>query len=227
METIGPVLVKFSPPRGTPFGERWSDLLMAEAQSSATLELFGYPSARSRIVQTPGRTYLVSERFDRAGMAGRRHVVSVGVAHAGWVKGSYNSWTSTCDALHRQGCLPQQDALALTDIAQFGRLIGNTDMHSGNASLFALGSSLAEIARGQFALAPVYDMLPMRWRPVPDPGLPDYAPFPVSEIVATTTARDAAHHFWTALAEQPLLSDGLRGTAKCMADALSKGPKPE
>jgi hypothetical protein len=49
------------------------------------------------MVQTAERTYLVSTRFGRMGQTGRRHVVSVGAAHAGWVKGSYeNVATQSC-----------------------------------------------------------------------------------------------------------------------------------
>jgi hypothetical protein len=43
-------------------------------------------------------------------------------------------------------------------ISRFGEMIGNTDMHLGNASL--IGGDQAP-----HTLAPVYDMLPMRWRP--------------------------------------------------------------
>lgn len=41
----------------------------------------------------------------------------------------------------------------------FGNLIGNTDMHLGNLSFTRVSAKL-------YALAPVYDMLPMLYRPV-------------------------------------------------------------
>lgn len=214
------VLVKFSPPRGTPFGDRWGDLLLAEVLCNESLALHGFKVAKNSLVQTSSRTYLLSERFDRIGQFGRRHVVSVGAAHAAWVKGSYASWSSTCDALQRQGRLSQKEAQDVSDIAQFGRLTGNNDMHSGNASLFVAGQTLADIAKGQFELAPVYDMLPMRWRPLRDLGLPDYAPFAVAEIVATDRARQAARHFWATLASQPLVSEPLRAVAATMAERM-------
>jgi hypothetical protein len=216
LEGVGPVLVKFSPPRNTPFGARWSDLLLAEAQCNASLAAHGFAVANSRMVQTAQRTYLISTRFDRVGQGGRMHVVSVGAAHAGWVKGSYTGWAATGDALHRQGRLGTPDAHAMADLAQFGRLIGNTDMHSGNASLFVKGSTLAEISKAQFALAPVYDMLPMRWRPSPELGLSDYAPFDVQGVLATPTAARAARHFWQALAAHDALSPSLRDVAQVM-----------
>lgn len=64
-------LVKFSPPRGTPFGERWNDLLVAEALCSEVLSDFGHQVAETRIVQTAARTYLLSRRFDRVGSQGQ------------------------------------------------------------------------------------------------------------------------------------------------------------
>lgn len=163
-------LVKFSPPQGTPFGERWHDLLCAEALSSAVLNRHGFAAAPGTIVQTATRTYLLSQRFDRCTTQGRRHVVSVGEAHAAFVKGPYGNWAQTCDALARQKRLDAHDAELAHSMLQFGRLIGNTDMHSGNASLFVKGVTLAEMVQGHFTWAPVYDMLPMRWKPDPMMG---------------------------------------------------------
>lgn len=83
------LLVKFTPPRGTPFGERWHDLLHAEHLGLRVLADHGVPVAPSRIVATPARTYFVSTRFDRVGLHGRRHVVAIGGVHAGFVPGGY------------------------------------------------------------------------------------------------------------------------------------------
>ena len=132
------LLVKFSPPRGTPFGERWSDLLCAEVLAGEVLQRHGHEAARSEIIQTSTRTYLLSRRFDRIGANGRRHVVSVGAAHMGFIKSAYTDWASTCEALVRQDRLSAQDALRAHDLLQFGRLIGNTDMHWGNAALMGV-----------------------------------------------------------------------------------------
>ncbi|TXC62034.1 hypothetical protein FSC37_22805 [Piscinibacter aquaticus] len=50
----------------------------------------------------------------------------------------------------------------IATLLAFGRLIGNTDMHSGNPR----SSWCSTICRaGAFTLAPAYDMLSMRWRP--------------------------------------------------------------
>jgi len=215
-----PVLVKFSPPRGTPFGDRWSDLLHAESLASQVLCQHGHATADSWVITTAQRTYLVSTRFDRIGPSGRAHVVALGAVHPAFVPGPWVHWASTCDALARQGHLDAQDAQSAAFRLQFGRLIGNTDMHSGNASLWVLGDSLAEMLRGQFKLAPSYDMLPMRFKPDPVLGLPDYAAFTPDDRPASAWARVAAMDFWTSLSKQPEVSDGLRQLAATMGERV-------
>jgi hypothetical protein len=209
------VLVKFTPPRGTPFGERWHDLLHAESIASAVLCEHGVPVARTAIVESAARTYLVSERFDRVGVHGRRHVVSVGAAHVGFVADAYTHWGGTCAALARQRRLSDQDALRALALLQFGRLIGNTDMHSGNLGLFVRGEHLA---RGRFSLAPVYDMLPMRWRPdAVLGGAPDYVPFEPDAASAGSAAAAPAREYWGRLSEHAPVSRALRRVAADMA----------
>lgn len=209
-------LVKFSPPKGTPFGDRWSDLLCAESLSSEILTRHGFDAAPSHIVQTQARTYLLSQRFDRCGVDGRRHVVSVGEAHAAFVKGPYGNWALTCDALARQKRLSAKDADLAHAMLQFGRLIGNTDMHSGNAGLFVQGQTLAELVSGNFSWAPVYDMLPMRWKPDPMVGQGDYAPFDVDLSFASEAIRGAAADFWQAVTQGEQFSQGFRKLATAM-----------
>ncbi|MDQ3060139.1 MAG: HipA domain-containing protein [Pseudomonadota bacterium] len=219
------LLVKFSPPLGTPFGERWSDLLCAELLANEVLARHGYEAAQGDILQTPARTYLLSRRFDRIGANGRKHVVSVGAVHAGFVKGAYANWASTCEALVRQGRLNAQDALRAHDLLQFGRLIGNTDMHSGNAGLMAKGASLAELVKGQFELAPSYDMLPMRWRPNPMLGLDDYAPFEPDLSLAGEGVRLAARDFWLSLSAHEGVSAALKRVARQMSTRMGITPQ--
>lgn len=88
-------------------------------------------------------------------------------------------------------------------LLQLGRLTGNADMHLSNISLFAAGAKLSDIAKCRFRLAPVYDMLPMCWRPDPTTGSLDYSPFTSDDRLADTTVRLAAHEFWTVLAGHP------------------------
>jgi hypothetical protein len=212
------VLVKFSPPRGTPFGERWSDLLQAEALAGRVLSDHGVPVAAATVVETAARTYLVSERFDRIGAQGRRHVVSVGAAHRAFVPDAYGHWATTCAALARQRRLPAIDAERAAALRHFGRLIGNSDMHSGNLGLFA---DPGNIGAGRFALAPVYDMLPMRWRPDATlGGNPDYTPFEADAASAASAAAGPARDFWSRLAAHAPASRALRGVARAMAARL-------
>ena len=215
-----PVLVKFSPPVGTPYGERWCDLLCAEHLCAQVLQDHGFAVAQSHIVQSASRTYLVSERFDRVGTHGRRHMVAIGAAHAGFTKEPYVNWAATADALARRGKLSTHEATQLHALLQFGRMIGNTDMHSGNASLFVAGASLKEIHQGNFSLAPSYDMLPMRWKPDLMLGMPDYAPFDVDQSRTDPGTRAMAREFWHRLAVEPLVSPELQAVAKAMAGRL-------
>lgn len=105
-------------------------------------------------------------------------------------------------------------------LLQFGRMIGNTDMHSGNASLLVAGASIKEIAQGALRLAPVYDMLPMRWKPDLMLGMPEYAPFELDFSRATPGTRAMAREFWQRLSVQPLVSSALQDVAKTMAGRL-------
>jgi hypothetical protein len=208
------VLVKFTPPRGTPFGTRWSDLLHAEALASRVLGDHGVPVAKTTMVESPRRTYLLSDRFDRIGIAGRRHVVSVGAVHRAFVADAYAHWGATCNVLARQRRLPAQDAARAGALLQFGRLIGNTDMHSGNLGLCVRPQ---DILRGRFELAPVFDMLPMRWRPdAVQGGVPDYAPFEPDAASAAGPAAEPARDFWSRLAAHDGVTRGLRQVAAQM-----------
>ena len=145
------LIVKFAPPRGTPFGERWHDLLHAEAIALRTLGEAGEPVAMARVLSSDRRTYLESVRFDRIGRHGRRHVVPLWAVQEAFVNGpTGHRWTHTCDELERQRRLSAEDAHHVRLWRLFGELIGNNDMHAGNLSLWA-----DDPASGRFSLAPV------------------------------------------------------------------------
>lgn len=207
-------IVKFGPPRGTPFGERWRDLLHAEALALAVLGEWGVPVAASRVVDTPRRCCLLSARFDRTPGGGRRHVVPLDAVHDAFVAGGRQHWGASCQALERQRRLPPGAGAQAEALLHFGRLIGNTDMHFGNLSLAV---APGDVARGRFTLAPVYDMLPMRWRPDAALGLADYAAFTPDDLALASPARAPARVFWQRLAAQAAVSTALRQVADEMA----------
>lgn len=142
-------------------------------------------------------------------------MVSVGAAHAGFVADAYQSWPSTCSQLAAQQQLSKDDAAQAEAVWHFGRLIGNTDMHSGNLSLFVDRSKLA---RPRFHVAPIYDMLPMRWRPDMVSGAADYSAFEPNPFSLQSAARNMAQGFWSGLAECNAVSNGLRDTAQTMLE---------
>jgi HipA-like C-terminal domain len=216
------VLVKFTPPRGTPFGERWHDLLHAEALALSVLGEHGVQVAVTRVLESEKRTYLESIRFDRFGLhgTGRRHLVSLDAVHDEFTPGSRQNWAATCDALALQKRLTAREADAVRALYDFGHLIGNTDMHFGNLSLWCDDPS-----SGRFALAPVYDMLPMRWRTDGFNGLQDYSPFePLrgrSEPgVALVSPRSIAQEFWQRASTHAPLSKAFCEVASTMAQRL-------
>lgn len=214
------VIVKFTPPHGTPFGDRWRDLLQAERLASAVLAAHGVPVAATRVVESRKRAYLISERFDRVGRRGRRHVISVGAAHDAFVpEPSRSNWAVICEALARQRRLSDEDARRAAALLQFGRLIGNSDMHSGNLSLFV---QRHDLGKARFTLAPLYDMLPMRWRPDPTlGGAPDYAPFEPDAAALSGAAVVPAREFWARLADLADASAALQRVARQMHTQLS------
>lgn len=212
------VLVKFSPPRGTPFGERWHDLLHAEALALQVLHEHGVAVARSQVVQTPARSCLVSERFDRVPAAagcfeGRRHAVPLHAVHEAFVGGPRQHWAATAQSLVRQQRLPAEAGPQVEALLRFGRLIGNSDMHFGNLSLWVAPD---DVAAGRFTLAPVYDMLPMRWRPDVQTGALDLSPFSPEPVDLQSPARPVAQAFWARAAGHPGLSSAFRQLAEQM-----------
>ena len=209
------LLVKFSPPRGTPFGERWHDLLHAESLALRTLAAHDVPVARTQMLETSSRTYLVSHRFDQVGSRGRRHVVPLDAVHDAFVPGPRRHWAASCSALVGQRRLPAGSDNQAAALLAFGRLIGNTDMHFGNLSVQVV--SPADVARGRFTLAPVYDMLPMRWRPDLATGELDLLPFTPEPADLITAARRVALEFWERAAACAGLSPGFRKLAGAMA----------
>jgi hypothetical protein len=153
-------IVKFTPPRGTPFGERWHALLSLEKLALDTLQTHGITSACSKLIETIQRSYLQSARFDRGAQSSMQHVVAIAAIHDEFIGGPWQNWLHTSEALAKKGMITQQELQQIARIFAFGHYIGNTDMHSGNLSFF-----VDDVVAPKIRLAPVYDMLPMMWRP--------------------------------------------------------------
>ncbi len=218
------LIVKFSPPRGTPFGERWHDLLHTEHLAGAVLRAHGLPAAATRILQSERHTYLESVRFDRVSAFGKRHVVSLGAIHRAWVGGPQQHWAATANSLGARGYLAADDVVKIATIREFGRLIGNTDMHFGNLSL--LVDDLQKLSSPRFQLAPVYDMLSMAYKPGEFRDDLGYTALPAQRPSLGDTgewmrALQMAQEFWTFLADLPAVSAGMRAVASANLETVT------
>jgi hypothetical protein len=210
-------LVKFSPPRGTPFGERWHALLHLEKLALDVLRENGVASAQTRIVESATRTFLLSRRFDRTAQFGYRHLVAAAAVHEHFVQTPRQHWVGTCRALVDLNLLSSGDLSTATQAYVFGQFIGNTDMHFGNLSFF-----VQDVIRPRFELAPIYDMLPMMWRPSIHSGSLDAEPLNAPHALAvdpalTDAARDWAVVYWERAAEMRTL--GLPMQTVCAINA--------
>ena len=152
------VIVKFSERTSTPAGQRWADLLHCEHLAGEVLREHGIAAAESEIVHADGRVFLQSTRFDRTPALGRRGLVSLAALDAAYYGHGRIDWWKFAPQLQRDGWLMADDARSLALRGWFGALIGNSDMHLGNASLVLTNAR-------PLALAPSYDMLPMALRP--------------------------------------------------------------
>ena len=219
-------IVKFTPPRGTPFGERWHDLLQLEHLAGEVLRQHGIAAAQTQLLHSPQRSYLESSRFDRIGLVGKRHVVAASAIHDEFVKAPRQHWVATCAALVAGHLLPEEDLNAVVLTYLFGQYIGNTDMHFGNLSFFTgdIGGHLkGGKQQAPFRVTPVYDMLPMMWRPHIHSGQLDLDPVrpqlqPAGYGQQALVARDMAINYWQQAAALANLSPAMR--TACLKNAV-------
>lgn len=211
------VLVKFSGDSKLPEARRWSDLLFAEHHANRVLSTKGLPCAQTNIVQSGGRTFLESERFDRCGRSGRRAVVSLEALDAAYLGINDLPWNKAAKILREAGWIDAQDAGRLALFWWFGMLIGNSDMHYGNLSFF-----LAPVP--PLRLTPFYDMVPMTYRPGFEGTLTNrtlHFPLPPPEEKKTwSEAAVLALRFWNELASDKGVSSEFRALAAGNQNAL-------
>jgi chromosome segregation and condensation protein ScpB len=203
----GRFIVKFSPPRGTPFGERWHALLCLEQLALFALKSHGVEVAETALIQTMKRSYLQSQRFDRVGTHAKRHVVAISALHDEFTPGAMQNWVHTAQGLHAKKLISQQELSTIATIHAFGHYIGNTDMHFGNLSFF-----VDDVITPKIRLAPVYDMLPMMWRPEIHQGSLSDAPvraqlMPAGFAQEQEQAREWAIEFWEQAAKLDIGAD--------------------
>lgn len=191
------VLVKFSGSDDSPSSQRSADLLICEHLASRVLrECTDIEAAEARIVQAAGRTFLESVRFDRHGLFGRSPVCTWSAINHAWIGLAGRQWREGAERLRERGLIEPHVVEDVAIIWHFGRLIANSDMHDGNLSFRPHRID----SRAGFSLAPVYDMLPMRYAPVRGVELPpvDFQPpLPLpSERSTWARAAGAAVEFW-------------------------------
>lgn len=146
--------------------KRWSDLLHVEALSSQVMnQAIPGIAAINTSFYAGSRTFMASQRFDRLAYGGRAGLISLSSLDAEFVGKASAPWPTIMTALAANKIVTNE-ALSHTKIVwAFGQLIANSDMHLGNLSVLNKGGR-------PFALAPVYDMLPMHYAPSAAGDLP-------------------------------------------------------
>ncbi|MFZ4387177.1 MAG: type II toxin-antitoxin system HipA family toxin YjjJ [Chthoniobacterales bacterium] len=206
--SIRSVVVKFSPELHREEGRRWADLLAGEKIAADILRENGMDVPQVELIDAENRRFLEVARFDRSREGGRIAAVSLRSFAAAFLDEINAPWSVAGDAMHREGWLAKVDAEKLSSLWKFGQLIGNTDMHYGNAS-FLLSQAKP------LTLAPVYDMLPMAYRPVEQSGVPGISEALLGLIGAATQGPESlwARAFWARLHESELVSEEFRQLA--------------
>ncbi len=154
-------------------------------------------------------------RFDRHGDHGRSAVSTLGSLNPALIGTSGAPWHKIAMALRGRKWLSHEDVARVARIWWFGKLIANSDMHEGNLAF-----------RPGFALAPIYDMLPMMYAPMRGGEVPERAyspalPFP-GDMPAWTQAAMAATHYWEICTADARISDGFRRVCGSNAGRLAE-----
>ncbi|HJW76049.1 MAG TPA: type II toxin-antitoxin system HipA family toxin YjjJ [Thermoleophilia bacterium] len=211
------VLVKFASGLDTGAARRWRDLLWCEWKALETVAAARRPASRAQCLDVDGWRFLEVERFDRAGLRGRRAVLSLAAVNNEYL-GSPDTWTAAAPLLlGAPFSLPEADAAQLRWLDVFGQLIGNTDRHFGNVAFF-VGSG------GTLRLAPSYDMLPMILAPAAEVVVTrqfEPAPPSGSTLDVWQDAATWAQRFWCEVRDHGDLEADVRTFAAHAASAIS------
>jgi len=213
------LIVKFSERTDTPAGRRWADLLHCECIAANVLLGHGQAAARSEVLEAGGRVFLESTRFDRTPVRGRHGFVSLAAIDAAFHGHGRIDWWRYAGELEHDGWLDAGDAHHLRVLGWFGALIGNSDMHLGNAGLVLADDR-------PLALAPAYDMLPMMFRPaasgeVVERGFAAIPPLPEQHDAWLEAAR-AAQVFWSQVVDSDAVSAPFRAIAGQAGESVAR-----
>lgn len=217
------VLVKFSSPLHTQEGRRWADLLICEHCALEIVDKTGIAASQSRTLESDNRLFLEVVRFDREGSLGRCSIFSLRAIDSEYT-GIGDDWVQCAVALQKQGVISKEDSSKMRWLKTFGSLIGNTDMHTGNISFVRVEPRF-------YTLAPVYDMLPMLYRPVSG-DIPDRNFSPKGPTTDTAdvweNAIKCAINYWDLTAGEEGISGDFRAICKQNLEVLLKleaGPR--
>ncbi|RDZ26661.1 type II toxin-antitoxin system HipA family toxin YjjJ [Lysobacter silvisoli] len=205
------VIVKFArhdPDNAT--ARRWVNLLVCEHLAGQVLTEHGIAAASSELIDSEGWRFLQSMRFDRTPQRGRRGTTTLRALDAAYTGSDPHQWPAAAAALQREGIVSAADAERIRRLHLFGRFIGNTDMHFGNLSFHT------EPQRLQVALAPVYDMLPMHYRPGAGGAVhqrPYELPLPTGDLAAWQWAGSAALDLWRRAQDDTRIGPAFRAVA--------------
>lgn len=212
------VLVKFAGDEDSLAARRWRDLLLCEHLALEAISRAGIPASRSTIRDRRGMRFLEVERFDRAGLRGRRGVLSLNAIDNEHYGTARDDWTGAAERLLADGRISADDARRIRWLDVFGQLTGNDDRHYGNLSFFTSED-------GTLRLAPAYDMLPMLLRPV-ETQIVERAFDPRAPTRVTLDVwGDASQHarvYWETLATHEELSQSVRAFATRSLEALER-----
>ncbi|KAB8039769.1 hypothetical protein GCL60_05760 [Silvanigrella paludirubra] len=211
------VLVKFSPPLHSDIGVRVADLLICEHLALNTLHKNNIESAQSEIIFTKNRIFLELERFDRIPNLGRKGLITLGSLDAEF-SGTMGTWSETSINLMKKKIIPKEFYNEIRLLELFGHFIGNNDMHLFNLSFYFSKNKVIKIA-------PVYDMLPMLFRPMNNQIVPKTfsPPLPLPEDSNIwDKAYQLAIQFWNAVLNDKNISSSFKVIAQDCLFILNK-----
>ncbi len=207
-DRLSHVIVKFSPQGDNDVARRWRDILITEFHATEAIHAKNFPAAETRLIESDGRLFLESQRFDRTGEYGRMSMISLQSIDAEFI-GLGSGWPQVMDALHKKDLVSWQHVYDVECLWSFGRLINNTDMHLGNLSLAIEGNVLR--------LLPLYDMCSMGFAPKSGGEVPPYnfapsEPRGVNRLNdgTITIIKEMALDFWNRVASDDRISAEFR-----------------